>query len=442
MKIGLISSERSDINYLCRLVSLKEEDFEPHPGATRLKLARVFGFKVIVGIDAHPGEYVYFPADTRITGSLLFYLGLYKDQEKNMEGKGIGTFESSGRVKNIRLRGVLSEGYLIKGTDFRDWVVYSLSMIGIKCEEPIELVGTEFDVIKYGDIRVLVAEKYYAKPPKVQPEKTARLRGKIPERLRNIISGDQFRFHYETEMLRFNPGVIKPDSWIWITKKVDGTSGISARILIEGEYRNIYSSSRVIKNKDLNPMVGEGYYGVDVWKEADKVVGPVLDSGISAYYEIIGYLPTGEFIQKADDFGCIKPKDSDHYKIGWNFRVLIYRVTLTTPEGNVYELNPGQVKEWSEKHGLESVKILWSGYARDLYPDLNPELHWSENFIDRLSEDRERLGMECHESECTNQDVPQEGIIIRVGEKAYKLKTEAHYAWKALWENEEDIENG
>ena len=50
--------------------------------------------------------------------------------------------------------------------------------------------------------------------------------------------------------------------------------------------------------------------------------------------------------------------------------------------------------------------------------------------------------MEEDESECKNK-VPQEGIVIRVGKKAYKLKTEAHLLWKQKWieKGEIDIED-
>jgi hypothetical protein len=41
-------------------------------------------------------------------------------------------------------------------------------------------------------------------------------------------------------------------------------------------------------------------------------------------------------------------------------------------------------------------------------------------------------GMEEDEDECKNK-VPQEGIVIRVGKKAYKLKTIAHLLWKQEW---------
>jgi hypothetical protein len=121
---------------------------------------------------------------------------------------------------------------------------------------------------------------------------------------------------------------------------------------------------------------------------------------------------------------------------------LIYRITITTPEGTIAEFNPKEVKEWAESKGLESVKILYEGLAQDLYPDLNPKQHFSENFLDRLSKDH-KLGMEEPESECKNKEVPQEGIVIRVGKKAYKLKTEAHLLWKQKWieKGEIDIED-
>ena len=85
----------------------------------KLKLARVFGFKVIVGIEAEPGEYIYFPAGSQVSGSFLFHTSNYHD--KNKDKNISGTFEQSGRVKAIRLRGV-SEGWLCKASDLENWI--------------------------------------------------------------------------------------------------------------------------------------------------------------------------------------------------------------------------------------------------------------------------------------------------------------------------------
>jgi hypothetical protein len=105
------------------------------------------------------------------------------------------------------------------------------------------------------------------------------------------------------------------------------------------------------------------------------------------------------------------------------------------------EMNPKEVKEWAESKGLESVKILYEGLAEDLYQDLSPTQHFSENFVERLAGDH-GLGMEEDADECKNK-VPQEGIVIRVGKKAYKLKTTAHLLWKQKWieKGELDIED-
>ena len=79
-----------------------------------------------------------------------------------------------------------------------------------------------------------------------------------------------------------------------------GTSGISANVLCRQElnwrqkiakwltgeefnrYDYLYSSRTVIKNKFYNKNVGDGFYGVDVWAEADKIVRPCLAKGQTA----------------------------------------------------------------------------------------------------------------------------------------------------------------
>lgn len=440
MKIKLKYSGSCDINYAARLIALEESDFIPHPNASKLKLAKVLGFKVIIDIKATPGEYVFFPAGSQISGSFLSYASEFHDSAKNKENRS-GTFENSGRVKAIKLRGEISEGWLCKLDTIKSWIYYDL--IGSSDADFDYGTGT-FDTIELGKTKdIWVCRKYVVKGD--PGTKKQRFRGKVPAHIERVPK-DQFKFHYETELLKLFPWVIKPKSYIWITKKVDGTSGISSYTQIKRKwyevwkpkryYHRLYSSSGVIRSKEINGKVGPGWYGVDIWKEADKVVGPKLDRGMTAYYEIVGYLPTGEFIQKEDDFGCTKPEGS--FKVGTNFRVLIYRLTITTPEGTIMEMNPSEVRSWAESKGLESVKLLWEGLAMDRYPDLSPEIHFSENFVNRLSEDH-GLGMEEDEDECRNK-VPQEGIVIRVGNKAYKLKTNAHLLWKQEWIDKEVID--
>lgn len=208
-------------------------------------------------------------------------------------------------------------------------------------------------------------------------------------------------------------------------------------------YDGLYSSRTVIKNQYYNKNVGGGYYGCDVWAEADKVVKSCLIKGMTVYYEIVGYLPNGGYIQKNYDYGCIPPStvtkfpagakrayyitnaDGTHtfYKEGTHFKVRVYRVTLTNVDGIVHEFSAREVQQWCKQVGLTPVTEYYYGYAKDLYPDLDPSEHWTENFMSRLANDR-NFSMEMNSPTCFNK-VPHEGIVIKIENmksEAFKLK--------------------
>ena len=244
-----------------------------------------------------------------------------------------------------------------------------------------------------------------------------------------------------TTLIKKCPNVINPESRIQLSYKIHGTSGISAYVLcrqplnwkqkiakwLTGEefnrYDYIYASRTVIKNKYYNRNVGSGFYGVDVWAEADNIVRPCLAKGQTAYYEIIGYLPNGKYIQKKYDYGCTPPKDGEKYTPEKHFKVRIYRVTYTNVDGKVYEYTPHQVQQWCSSVGLTPVEECYCGLAKDLYPELDISNHWNENFIDNLSNDP-RFYMEMDSPHCINK-VPHEGLVIKIDDgvtRAFKLK--------------------
>ena len=185
----------------------------------------------------------------------------------------------------------------------------------------------------------------------------------------------------------------------------------------------MYASRTVIKNQYYNKNVGNGFYGVDVWKYADAVVRPWLQKGMTAYYEILGFLPNGGYIQKGYDYGCIPPKEGDVYQYGVHFKVLIYRITLTNVDGNVHEFSAREVQQWCKNNGLVAVNQYYYGYAGKLYPHLDPQEHWNENFLQLLANDKD-FYMECDSPTCDNK-VPHEGVVIKVENmksEAFKLK--------------------
>lgn len=185
----------------------------------------------------------------------------------------------------------------------------------------------------------------------------------------------------------------------------------------------MYASRTVIKNKYYNKNVSSGFYGVDVWASADAIVRPWLRKGMTIYYEIVGFLANGGYIQKGYDYGCIPPKEGDVYQHGVHFKVLVYRITETNVDGNVHEFSALEVQQWCKNAGLTPVNQYYYGYAADLYNDLDISEHWNENFLHRLANDP-IFFMEMDSPTCDNK-VPHEGLVIKVENmksEAFKLK--------------------
>lgn len=412
-----VKSKNANINYLAKIIDIQSFTPHPDPETTKLKLAHVDGFNIVVGIDSQPGIYVYFPTSSEINPQLLAYGNLYRHTEKNNKPEAkAGFFEDNGRVKAIKLRGIVSEGFLMEWTLFHNFIVENTN----KEIEPD--INTEFDSIEDSGKSFWICKKYIVQTT-IKSPKESRYQKRV-KRFNRVID-TQFRFHYETSIYRKVPTFIKPDDLISITSKIHGTSGISAYVLCKKPkpwykfwdktenliYDYLYSSRSVIKNAEYNPKHSGGFYGVDVWKYADDYVRPFLSKGLSLYYEIVGFLPNGGYIQKNYDYGCVPPKNEQDYKPEVNFKVRIYRITLTNIDGQVHEFSAREVQQWCKNNGLIPVEELYYGYARDLYKDLDETEHWQENFIDKLANDK-NFYMELNSPDCINK-VPHEGIVIK-----------------------------
>lgn len=453
----LVQSKNANVNYLAKIVKI--ENFHKHsdPEVTKLKCCCIDGFNIITGIDSEPGLYVYFPTACCINPKFLSYANLYRHGELNVDQTKTGMFDDNGRVKAIRLRGELSEGFIIPIVVLENWVMSTVN-VELKVEE-----GTEFDSIEHDGKTFWVNKKYIPKNTRTSgaPGSGNSGKGKQPKGLDKIIE-NQFRFHYDTVLIKKCPHVLHPSDLISITSKVHGTSGISAYVLCKQElnwkqkiarwltgeefdkYDYLYSSRSVIKNQYYNKSVQGGFYGVDVWKYADDIVRPCLSKGMTAYYEIIGFLPNGGYIQKNYDYGCLPPVGDEAYTYGKHFKVQIYRVTITDVSGKVHEFSAREVQLWAQMVGLVPVEQYYYGYAKDLYPDLDPSEHWNENFLSKLANDK-NFYMECNSPTCDNK-VPHEGIVIKIENmksEAFKLKCFKFLdgEGKALDKGEVDIES-
>lgn len=469
----LTQSPKFNKNYAAKIIKIEGFVQHPNPKCERLKCCTIDGYSIAVGIDTTPGTYIYFPVECALADKFISANNLFRDKEKNIEKEKSGFFEDNCRVKIIKLQGYPSEGFILPVSSLYNW----LTLIG-KNSEVIQKVtiGTEFDSVD----SETVCRKYIPKATHTpgQPNQG----GKITKKLRGVdkVIDNQFRFHYDTTLIKKCPYVVQPNSLISITSKVHGTSGISAYVqcvkenpwhgrfaawvwdniwnniinifskylwsfkLDQTTYDYLWSSRSVVKNQYYNATTNGGFYGVDVWKYADEVIKPHLQKGMTLYYEIIGFLPTGGYIQKGFDYGYLPPSNDGKYELGKHFGIQIYRVTYTNPDGRVFEFSARQVQQWCAREGLTPVEEYYYGYAKDLYPELDMQNHWSENFLTKLATDKQFF-MECNSPTCDNK-VPHEGIVIKIENslsEAYKLKCIKFLEGesKALDNEEIDIES-
>lgn len=424
-------------NYSAIVVKL--EKFVDLENCDNVKAAIIMGNHVIVSKDTKEGDIgIYFPIETQLSHEFVSNNNLYRHSQYNVDDTKKGYFEDNRRVRCVKFRGNKSEGLYMP--------IESLKFVlGDKINELN--VGDEFDELE----GVNICKKYVIKQKQQNPSSKNK-KGKKPKESKII--DNQFRFHDDTVMLYRNLDKINLDDLISITYKIHGTSAISGNVLckkklnffenflkffgvniIDFKYDNIYASRRVIKNEDLNPNA-QHYYDEDIWGIANNRIKDLLLDGMTIYYEIVGYTPSGVAIQKGFDYGC---------DVG-EFDIYVYRITYTNPSGNVFEFSFKQMEEWCQTRGLKTVPLLYYGTIRDFIKFNNKEIpsddrDWRELFLQLLKDNYNEK--DCYI--CKNK-VPEEGCVIRIEKldfESYKCKSERFYAreTKMLDKGESDIES-
>ena len=447
----LIKSTKANINYLAKVIDIT--NFLPHPNAERMKIAQVGGYKVCVGIDEPAGRYVYFPVNSEINPNLLSYCNLYRHTEKNTNAEKAGFFNDNGRVTAIKLRGFPSEGFLLPFEQLENFIADTLNLKLSDIEN-----NTDFDIAVEGNKEFWVCKKYIVARHLTQGQSGSGKRQKKVARFNKVID-TQFHYHYDTVRVQNDKWAIAPDDIISITEKVHGTSGISAYVLCKKkpsltnkikswfgnpkiEYDYLYSSRSVIKNATETTDPG-GYYSCDIWAEADKIIRPHLQKGMTIYYEIVGFLPTGKYIQKNYDYGCVPSEAGEPFTHEKHFKVRVYRITMINVDGYIHEFSAKEVQEWCKANDLIPVTEYYYGYAKDLY-NIPVDDNWTDAFWDTMANDK-NFYMECNSPSCSNK-VPHEGLVIKkedMRSRAWKLKCFAFLngEQKELDAGEENIED-
>lgn len=419
-------------NYLAKIVKLSAG--RKHPNADKLQIFNIDGNNVITGLDAKESDiYIYFPLECAINKEYLSWSNSFSSPELNADKTKKGFFPNTGRVKAVRLRSQPSEGYIVPISNLAEWLKIDIDEFK---------VGTEFS--HYGDI--LICEKYVVKKS-FDTSDNKNKHGKIKRESRLV--DNQFRLHVDTANLKRFINDISPEDFISISYKIHGTSFVAGKILckkplklyerilkkigvqiIDSQYDLVFSSRRVIKNAYADQKT-QDFYDTDIWGLVAKKLEPSIKNGISLYGEIFGQTPTGQWIQSMFDYGTA-PNQHDY---------AIYRITYTSPSGDVIEFTEGQLIEYCKKYGLNTVPYFYRGKAKDVFPELSITEHWHENILEKLKE--KYTEKNCYM--CKNVR-PEEGVVIRVESdtfKAYKLKSFKflELETKELDKGEENIED-
>lgn len=387
------------------------------PNCDNIQGTNIFGNHIIISNDVKIGDVgAFFPVETQLSIEYTSDNNLFRHNELNKYTFVRGYLEDNRRIKAIKMRQNKSCGLFM-----------SLESFSSYCDIMDFKIGDSFDEIK----GVKICNKFIIQRKKIKSLN----QNKQYIKKSKIIQG-QFNFHKDTLQLGKNIHVIKENDFISISYKIHGTSAIISKVLckkklnyfykllklfkiniVDKIYDNLYSSRKVVKNDDMNPKHIKHFYDIDIWGVVNNQLKEYLDDGMSIYVEIVGFLPSGKFIQKQYDYGC-SPNTHDVY---------IYRITYTNPTGNIFEFSYKQIVDWCKERNLKYVPELYYGKAIDFFNEnknilkSGKELQFSRDLLEVLIE--KYLEEDCWM--CKNK-VPAEGIVVRKecnDFKAFKLKS-------------------
>lgn len=396
--------------------------------------------QVVVGKDEHnDGDtVVYFDSNLCLSFEFIDYIDKqHKDYNKE-DFTSISRYLARGnRVKTIKLRGTISDGLVISCEKFE-------SLLDSKTRKLFE------EGFSFNDLSDMHVCHKYVVPVKQQPISSSKKDRKKRKLISRVIK-ENFKFHTDTAQLAKNLFKINPNMVASISRKVHGTSGICSKTkvlkklswyekalkkiginVVDTEYFYLYASRTIIKNDLLN---GTGFYDVNVWQHAgEKYFTGKLHNGETVYFEIVGYLPnTQTFIQKPFDYGCLPGE----------YKIAVYRITLTSDDGTVSEYSWNAMKERCKELNVDTVEEFYYGKLGDMYKDIDWDENWNVNFLQRLQ--NQFLEGDC--PLCKNK-VPEEGIVLRPDSlyiEPFKLKSKRFILKESELKEKEDfvdIEDG
>ncbi len=301
---------------------------------------------------------------------------MYRHAEYNKDQNQSGHFDDNGRVKCIKIKGVISDGFLFPESylNFIDRSFgYDTSQLKI---------GESFNEIQ----GVKICEKY------VPPQKNTNS-GKRKGAGRKAPKAPMFVEHFDTTQFMRNKHKIPPKTICYIEEKVHGTSNRTGYVQVvekpkgwrrfilkflfklkdplKKNYMYLNGTRRVVHTP--NKTQRNPYHDSTMRQEVLNHVKGQLLKGEQLYMELFGYEKTGKEIQKGFPYGCkwqwmdkksydIETKGYSHYNLTPVYRAMLYRVTMNNEDGQVLDYPREYVYKRAEELGLEKPHLFEKFY--------------------------------------------------------------------------------
>lgn len=308
-------------------------DVQRHPNADKLDICTVYGFQVIAQRDKYKvgNEVLYVPIDSILSQELediIFPTGSKIKLDKK-------------RVRQIRIRGLASQGMLINKEDLK-------TLIDINSMELEKDYSTELNITKY-------------EPPFVGLSQT---QGKDKQRNRSY-EHPLFHKYNGLESIKWFPTLFKEGEEVVINEKLHGSNARASLL----PYNANTTFKKILKFLKLAPKAQKCYGSNNVQKQ-------VYQGRKKHFYEddvwantfnkldVFNKLKLGETV-----FGeIIGPGIQANYTYGLKeHRFVLFDVKVLQPDGTQIWLNPDDVEQFAKERGFEYVPVAYKGpYNKEL----------------------------------------------------------------------------
>ncbi len=381
----------------------------PIEGADKIQIGKVLGETVVISKDIPVGYVgVFFCAGTKLEEGYLHNNNLHRNSEKNIDNTKKGFFEDAGRVRAQPFLKVKSEAYFAN--------LESLSYTGVDISTL--KVGDRFEEIN----GVKVCGKYISEATLEKIKKQG-----APKPMK-VKLAPYFKEHVDTEQFKYNTHKINKGDLISIQSKRHGTSqrvGYTKFIkplkgwkklvnkflpVFETEYYDYAVGTRrvLLGGGDSVGFHGSEQYRYDILEQ----LKPYMTKGMEIYLEVVGWansktiMPKHNISKLKDKAYTAKYGDEIVYKYGClegETKFHIYRITLTTDDGNAIDLTQPQLVAWCKDRGLDPAYDVVEPF---IYDGDEEKLR---SLVEELTERPDVLTEDYHDpSFCS------EGVIIRV----------------------------